>query len=345
MIRIAIDRGGTFTDIFAISDDGRVVSEKILSQSPHYDDPNAYGVELVLRRLGATMDEVEWIRLGTTVATNALLERKGADVSLLVTKGFRDLLEIGYQDRPDLFALEIKKPRPLYKEVLEVEERLDAQGRVVRPLGAIPRPRCKDVAVVSLHAYREPAHERAIKEALPDHRVTLSSDVMPLPKAIDRAASTVAEAYLAPVVRRYVERLSRHLPKEKLYFIKSDGGLAEADRFGGLDALLSGPAGGVVALRRVFAGEPLIGFDMGGTSTDVMTGSSSFATKTRWRASASPGRWWRSTPSPPGAAAALSIKTGCFSWAPRAPAATRGRCATAGEGSSPSQTQTSSPAD
>jgi 5-oxoprolinase (ATP-hydrolysing) len=269
MIRIAIDRGGTFTDIFAISDDGRVVSEKILSQSPRYDDPNAYGVELVLRRLGATMDEVEWIRLGTTVATNALLERKGADVSLLVTKGFKDLLEIGYQDRPDLFALEIEKPRPLYKEVLEVEERLDAQGQVVRPLGAIPRPRCKDVAVVSLHAYREPAHERAIKAALPDHRVTLSSDVMPLPKAIDRAASTVAEAYLAPVVRRYVERLSRHLPKEKLYFIKSDGGLAEADRFGGLDALLSGPAGGVVALRGVFAGEPLIGFDMGGTSTDM----------------------------------------------------------------------------
>jgi len=276
VIRIAIDRGGTFTDIYAIVDGKEIITKKILSDSSNYDDPHSYGVEAILKELGREYGDIEWIRIGTTVATNALLERKGADVTLLVTKGFRDLLEIRYQDRPDLFALAIEKPRPLYKEVLEVDERVvmrDGLPVVERPLREVPTPTYRSVAVVLLHADLFRDHEEAVKERLSQEGFDpyCSSDVIPLVKAVDRGDTTVVDAYLTPVVQSYSARILAHLPvdSEKISFMKSDGGLCRPHQFRGVNSLLSGPAGGVVALQSIYDGTPIIGFDMGGTSTDV----------------------------------------------------------------------------
>ncbi|BCD61050.1 MULTISPECIES: hydantoinase B/oxoprolinase family protein [unclassified Nitratiruptor] len=274
MIKIAIDRGGTFTDIYAIVNDEQIVTKKILSESPLYEDSNSYGIKLILDELGKSWEDIEWIRLGTTVATNALLERKGVDLTFLVTKGFKDILEIRYQNRSDLFALDIKKPKPLYKEVLEVDERIALQNGepvVAIPLQHIPTPTYKHVAVMLLHSYLHPIHEQKIKEQLSGYEVTLSSAVIPLQKAIDRADTTVVDAYLTPVVRKYVQKILKgvEIDQKRILFIKSDGGLCAPEEFRGVNALLSGPAGGVVALSSIYKGEPLIGFDMGGTSTDV----------------------------------------------------------------------------
>jgi len=210
MIKIAIDRGGTFTDIYAIVDDEKVVTKKILSQSPLYEDANSYGIKLLLEELGAGWEDIEWIRFGTTVATNALLERKGVDLSFMVTKGFKDILEIRYQNRPDLFALDIKKPKPLYKEVIEVDERIVPRGEgfvVERPLQKPQLPSYKNVAVMLLHSYGEQVHEKMLQELLIGYDVTLSSEVIPLQKAIERADTTVVDAYLTPIVQEYVTAL------------------------------------------------------------------------------------------------------------------------------------------
>ena len=280
MLTIAIDRGGTFTDVYAIFD-GKVYTEKLLSVSGAYEDANSEGVRRILERIFGhkpeiiDLDSIAWVRLGTTVATNALLERKGAPVTFAVTKGFADLLEIRYQDRPDLFALDIQKPKPLYKKVIEIDERVlpDGDGYKVlyKNIEAL-RGSGESLAVALLHSYGYEAHEKEVaKLAEGFGHISLSSEVSPSLKIVTRAETTVVDAYLTPVVREYVAKILKNFrgDTKKIYFIKSDGGLCQAEEFRGASAILSGPAGGVVAMKSVYAGVPLIGFDMGGTSTDV----------------------------------------------------------------------------
>ena len=279
MIQIAIDRGGTFTDAIAIYK-GKIYTKKILSQSGKYKDSNTQAIKEILKDIFNTDYEkidsllFSQIRLGTTVATNALLEKKGADVSFLVTKGFKDLLEINYQNRSDLFALNIKKNSPLYKEVIEVDERVipTKDGfKTLKKLKKIPNPKYDSVAVLLMHSYGKKNHEKQIKKALKNKQVSISCEVMPLIKAIDRAQTTLIDAYLTPIIKNYIKNIIAQFnstPKN-LFFIKSDGSLCKADDFRGANSLLSGPAGGVVALKSIYKDTPLIGFDMGGTSTDV----------------------------------------------------------------------------
>ena len=282
-----IDRGGTFTDVIGRTPAGEIVTAKLLSASPTYEDAAVEG----MRRLLGVADgdpfpatRVAAIRMGTTVATNALLERKGARTLLITTKGFADALAIGDQSRPDLFALEIIKPEPLYAGVIEADERLGADGQVVRPLDGAALARAlqpaiqggfTSAAIAFLHSDLNPAHEIAagrVAEAAGFEFVALSHEVSPLPRFLPRAETTVAEAYLTPVLRAYVERVVRALAGAPLWFMTSAGGLVRAGAFRGRDAVLSGPAGGVVGVARtaVQAGRPAaLGFDMGGTSTDV----------------------------------------------------------------------------
>ena len=263
MLKIAIDRGGTFTDIYA-EYNGNVVVKKILSESPFYEDSNTQAVKEVCRDLGIKFDpeKIEWIRLGTTVATNALLERKGSPLTLVVTKGFKDILEIRDQKREDLFALDIKKPSPLYSKVVEIDERVLPGKKVLKALERELEFK-ENTAVVFLHSYEYPKHEKMIK----GKSVSRSHEVYPVINAVYRADTTVVDAYLTPVIREYVEKIKKNL--KNIYFIKSDGGLCPAEEFRGANSLLSGPAGGVVALKSIYRQKPLIGFDMGGTSTDV----------------------------------------------------------------------------
>jgi len=283
----AADRGGTFTDVIGIGPDGRLRTCKLLSRSAAYDDAVLEGIR---RLLGLPPDEplpadrVGSVRVGTTVATNALLERTGERVLLVVTRGFRDLIEIGHQARPELFRLAVRKPGRLYAEVIEVDERIDAAGRVLRApdretvLREFQRARAagfEAVAVVLLHAWRNPVHERILEElarAAGFPQISVSSRVMPVIKAVGRGQTTLVDAYLSPVLRRYVESVRREAAGVRLQFMQSAGGLTEADRFSGKDAILSGPAGGVVGCAEVARRHGLdavIGFDMGGTSTDV----------------------------------------------------------------------------
>ena len=281
-----IDRGGTFTDVIGRGPDGRETSAKLLSASPAYEDA---GVEAMRRLLGAApgapfpADAVASIKLGTTVATNALLERKGARTLLVTTRGFADALTIGDQARPHLFDLDIARPAPLHAGVIEADERLDAAGAAVRPLdeaaltAALAQAAAEgfaSVAVAFLHADLNPAHERRAGElarAAGFGFVSLSSDVSPLPRFIPRAETTVVDAYLTPVLAAYVARLEAALGGAPLYFMTSAGALVRAGAFRGRDALVSGPAGGVVGVAGVAAAtaRPVLGFDMGGTSTDV----------------------------------------------------------------------------
>ena len=286
--RFWIDRGGTFTDIVARRPDGRLESLKLLSEAPdRYADA---GLEGMRRLLGladaAALAEapIDVVRMGTTVATNALLERRGEPTVLVVTRGFGDVLLIGTQQRPDLFALDIRLPPPLYAEVIETEERLAADGTVLQPLdeaalaaalAAAHERGYRAAAVVFLHGYRYPAHEQAaarLARAAGFDQVSVSHEVSPLPRIVPRGDTSVVDAYLSPVLDRYVAQLRRPLGRQRLLFMQSNGGLAEADRFRGRDSVLSGPAGGVVGLaaagRRAGIGR-LVGFDMGGTSTDV----------------------------------------------------------------------------
>jgi 5-oxoprolinase (ATP-hydrolysing) len=293
--RFFIDRGGTFTDIVALAPDGRLFARKLLSENPEaYDDAAIAGIADMLsvkRGLTLPAESIESVRMGTTVATNALLERKGDPVLLIVSQGFRDALEIGYQARPKIFARHIEKPPMLYARVAEVPERIRADGTVETPLdrdavrAALEAARAggiEAVAIAFMHAYAHPAHERlAIKIAheVGFMQISASHAVSPLVKFVARGDTTVVDAYLSPLLGRYVDRVAAALllsPERggspRLLFMQSSGGLTSAGLFRGKDAILSGPAGGVVgavetARQAGFA--KTIGFDMGGTSTDV----------------------------------------------------------------------------
>ncbi|WP_018548925.1 hydantoinase B/oxoprolinase family protein [Streptomyces sp. LaPpAH-108] len=277
-----IDRGGTFTDIVARRPDGTLITRKLLSDNPaRYADAAVAGVRELL---GDRPGPVDSVRMGTTVATNALLERKGERTLLVITRGFRDALRIAYQDRPRIFARRIELPEQLHARVLEVDERIAADGTALRApdLDALERElrRAHDdgiraVAVVCLHSHLHPAHERAVgelAERIGFPQISLSSEVSPLMKLVPRGDTAVVDAYLSPVLHRYVRQVADELRDVRLMFMQSNGGLTEAHRFRGKDAILSGPAGGIVGMARMsrLAGfDRVIGFDMGGTSTDV----------------------------------------------------------------------------
>ncbi|MGD9949385.1 MAG: hydantoinase B/oxoprolinase family protein [Desulfobulbus sp.] len=288
-----IDRGGTFTDVVGKDPDGELHTCKLLSENPErYADAALEGIR---RLLGVATEEpvpsarIEAVKMGTTVATNALLERKGDPTVLAITKGFADGLRIGYQNRPNLFACHIVLPEMLYSRVVEVDERLDAQGRIVAPLDESQARRdlqaaydsgLRSIAIVLMHAYRFPGHEErlaVIAREIGFCQISVSHQVSPLIKLIARGDTTVVDSYLSPILKRYVDRVAAQLAAQKggpsrLMFMQSSGGLIDAALFRGKDAVLSGPAGGVVGMVRTaaMAGfERLIGFDMGGTSTDV----------------------------------------------------------------------------
>lgn len=313
-----VDRGGTFTDIVAKDPKGQLRTHKLLSENPEqYKDAAIAGIRHLL---GLEKDQpipesqIEAVKMGTTVATNALLERKGEDTALLITSGLKDALYIGYQTRPDIFALNIQRPELLYKTVVEVQERISASGKVVEPLDLEKAKadlqnlfdngyRC--LAIVLMHGYKHQQHEKALKQRALDigfTQISVSHEVSPLQKLVSRGDTTVVDAYLSPVLRKYVDQVeselnsksSRGLPsynssvrpeprearkvegqssgQTPLFFMQSNGGLTLALNFEGKDAILSGPAGGVVGMVKTAerAGlNKLVGFDMGGTSTDV----------------------------------------------------------------------------
>ncbi|KAA9007980.1 hydantoinase B/oxoprolinase family protein [Histidinibacterium aquaticum] len=285
-----IDRGGTFTDVVARDPSGRLLTHKLLSENPgRYRDAAAQGIREMLG-LGADDpipgERVGSVKMGTTVATNALLERKGDRTALLVTEGFADVLRIGYQNRPRLFDLKIELPELLYERVSEVPGRLDATGAELVPLDEQSARRSlqdaydagiRGVAVALMHAWLEPRHEIRLGEIAREigfTQVSLSHEASRLIKIVGRGDTAVVDAYLSPILRRYVEAIDREIGPEggRLFFMQSSGGLTEAARFQGKDAILSGPAGGVVGMSATAeaAGfDRLIGFDMGGTSTDV----------------------------------------------------------------------------
>lgn len=288
-----IDRGGTFTDVVARAPDGHIQTRKLLSENPEsYRDAAIQGIRdcLGLEPGGAVpSDQIAAVKMGTTVATNALLERKGERVSLLVTRGFRDALRIGTQARPDIFAREIVKPEMLYDRVDEVTERVGADGNIETPLDettarqALETARSEGidaVAIVFMHAYAFPAHEARVADIAREMgfgQISTSHGASPLIKFVGRGDTCVADAYLSPILRRYVSQVESELGIEdgeqlQLMFMTSAGGLTNARLFQGKDAILSGPAGGVVGAVETakLAGlERIIGFDMGGTSTDV----------------------------------------------------------------------------
>ncbi len=283
-----IDRGGTFTDIVARRPDGSLVTAKLLSEDPdHYADAAVEGMRRLLGlAAGAliTPDRVECVKMGTTVATNALLERKGDRTVLVITRGFGDALRIATQARPRLFDRHIVLPELLYAQVIEADQRHDALGAELLPLDGPGLRRdlqpafdagIRACAIVFLHGWRAPAHELAaavIAREIGFTQISLSHQVSPLIKLVPRGDTTVVDAYLSPILRRYVAQVAAQMPGVPLYFMQSSGGLTEAGRFQGKDAILSGPAGGIVGMVRtgLAAGHGrLIGFDMGGTSTDV----------------------------------------------------------------------------
>ncbi|AXK35242.1 5-oxoprolinase [Streptomyces armeniacus] len=283
-----IDRGGTFTDIVGKRPDGSLVTEKLLSHDPgRYRDAAVAGIR---RLLGTAPDEpvpgdrIAAVKMGTTVATNALLERAGEPTVLLTTEGFRDALRIAYQNRPRIFDRHIALPGALYARVIEVPERMGAHGDTVRALDTEATAEAlrtaygegfRSAAVALLHAYRSPGHEREVARLAREAgftQVSCSHEVSPLIKLVPRGDTTVVDAYLSPVLRRYADQVAAELPGVRLMFMQSNGGLREAAHFRGKDAVLSGPAGGVVGMARSCAEVGhgrVIGFDMGGTSTDV----------------------------------------------------------------------------
>ena len=286
-----IDRGGTFTDIVAKKPDGKIIIDKLLSEnSDAYKDAAVAGIRRILdlkKEDKIPTDIISSVKMGTTVATNALLERKGDRTLLLITKGFGDLLRIGYQNRPLLFDLNIKLPELLYERVVEVSERLNEKGEVVTELNEeevrnslikAKSDGINSVAIAFMHSYINPDHENKIEKIAKEenfNQISVSHKVSPLIKLVGRGDTTVVDAYLSPILRRYVNQVSEELKDTKstqLMFMQSNGGLTDANLFQGKDALLSGPAGGVVSMTQTGkqAGfNKLIGFDMGGTSTDV----------------------------------------------------------------------------
>jgi 5-oxoprolinase (ATP-hydrolysing) len=283
----AIDRGGTFTDVVAWAPDGTRTTLKLLSESSRYDDAALEGIRRAIGRpSGSTIPPglVGEVRMGTTVATNALLTRSGERTLLIATRGFRDQLRIGYQNRPKLFALKIELPDMLYAGVIEADERLSAHGEVLRALDEdtlrrdLAAARAEGIAacaIVFIHGYRYPAHERraaAIAQAAGFSQISMSHDCVPLMRFVSRGDTTVADAYLSPVLERYTRKIAGALSGTRLSFMTSNGGLAAPDFFRGKDAIVSGPAGGVVGMAetaREAGFSHVIGFDMGGTSTDV----------------------------------------------------------------------------
>ncbi len=293
-----IDRGGTFTDIVAQRPTGEIVLHKLLSENPdRYPDAALQGIRDLL---GIAADapipaaQIASVKMGTTVATNALLERQGDRTLLLITQGFRDALRIGYQHRPNIFARHIVLPDMLYERVIEVAERYSAQGEELRPVQvddvllqavqAAYDDGIRSCAIAFVHGYRYPQHEQQMAAIVRDigfTQVSVSHVVSPLMKLVSRGDTTVVDAYLSPILRRYVDLVAAQLgataasgqtPTPQLLFMQSNGGLTDAQRFQGKDSILSGPAGGIVGAVKTsaMAGfQKIIGFDMGGTSTDV----------------------------------------------------------------------------
>jgi 5-oxoprolinase (ATP-hydrolysing) len=283
-----IDRGGTFTDVVARRPDGTLVAHKLLSDNPEaYRDASVAGIRQLLElRPGEPVpgERIEAVKMGTTVATNALLERKGERTALAITRGFRDALRIAYQNRPRLFDRHIVLPELLYSTVIEIDERVGARGEMLRALDegrARHDLQCaydagfRSIAIVLMHGYRYTAHERRVGELAREigfTQVSVSHATSPLMKLVSRGDTTVVDAYLSPILRRYVDQVAAELAGVRLMFMQSSGGLTDARRFQGKDSILSGPAGGIVGVVRTSqaAGfDRIIGFDMGGTSTDV----------------------------------------------------------------------------
>ncbi|MGD1943088.1 MAG: hydantoinase/oxoprolinase family protein, partial [Leptolyngbyaceae cyanobacterium] len=329
-----IDRGGTFTDIVARRPDGQLVVHKLLSENPdRYADAPLQGIRDLMGIAAhepIPAEQIDAIKMGTTVATNALLERRGDRTLLVITDGFQDALRIGYQNRPDIFARHIQLPEMLYEQVIGVPERIDAHGEILQPLTLEAEPALSDqlqkayddgiraCAIVLMHGYRYPVHEQRVAELAQQvgfPQISVSHNVSPLMKLVSRGDTTVVDAYLSPILRRYVDRIAAalensesrgnsefgirnsektnpelrpqnaspstlHSPPSTLHsplptrlmFMQSNGGLTDAALFQGKDSILSGPAGGIVgavqtSLRAGFS--RIIGFDMGGTSTDV----------------------------------------------------------------------------
>jgi 5-oxoprolinase (ATP-hydrolysing) len=298
----SIDRGGTFTDIVAVAPDGRRIVRKYLSDNPErYADAAVHGIREIVTQCSPAQagvrsgggdraaafagEQVGAVRMGTTVATNALLERKGERVVLAITAGLGDALRIGYQARPDIFALNIVLPAPLYGRVVEVDERVTASGEMLRPLDeaaaqaglrAAYDEGYRALAIVLMHGWRWTAHEAALVAMAHEigfTQISASHEVEPLIKLIGRGDTAVVDAYLSPVLRLYVDKVVAGLSGAgRLFFMQSNGGLTDAGRFRGKDAILSGPAGGIVGMAKTAAEagfDHVIGFDMGGTSTDV----------------------------------------------------------------------------
>ncbi len=310
MLKVFADRGGTFTDIVAVTNNQAIVDRlcqhpkrfliiplpnqqwvivyKLLSENPEqYQDAAIQGIRDILvlsDNESIPTENIDVVKMGTTVATNALLERKGDRVVLLITKGFKDALRIGYQNRPDIFARQIILPTLLYEQVIEAEERYDAQGNVLVPINteqvknelqAAYNQGIRSCAIVFMHSYRYPNHEQQaakIAQSIGFTQISVSHQVSPLMKLVSRGDTTVVDAYLTPILRRYVNQVASQLPGVSIMFMKSDGGLVAAAQFQGKDSILSGPAGGIVGAVQTSkrAGfELVITFDMGGTSTDV----------------------------------------------------------------------------
>ena len=286
-----IDRGGTFTDIVACTPDGKIRTCKLLSENPeHYRDAALQGIRDILQLPAEAplAEHIDSVKMGTTVGTNALLERKGETLALITNKGFKDCLRIAYQNRPDIFALNIQRPDQLYHSVVEIDARISADGEVLQNLDCdlarqqlqvIHDQGIRAIAIVLMHAWRFPQHELALAEIAADigfNQISLSHQVSPLPKIVGRGDTTVVDAYLSPVLRRYVNQVEQGLAGDnqatQLLFMQSNGGLVQAKLFQGKDSILSGPAGGMVgavAVAKRAGIEKIIAFDMGGTSTDV----------------------------------------------------------------------------
>ncbi|MEH2196081.1 MAG: hydantoinase/oxoprolinase family protein [Nostoc sp.] len=310
MLKVFADRGGTFTDIVAITNNQAIIDRlsrhperflivclanrqytivyKILSENPEqYQDAVIQGIRDIIGISGnqpIPTEAIEVVKMGTTVATNALLERKGDRVVLLITKGFKDALRIGYQNRPNIFARHIVLPTMLYEQVVEIEERYDAHGNELIPINIqltkneleeVYNTGIRSCAIVFMHSDRYPNHEQQIAKIAQEigfTQISVSHQVSPLMKLVSRGDTTVVDAYLTPILRRYVNQIASQLPGVKLMFMKSDGGLVAAEQFQGKDSILSGPAGGIVGAVQTSkrAGfDSVITFDMGGTSTDV----------------------------------------------------------------------------
>ncbi|MEH2116154.1 hydantoinase/oxoprolinase family protein [Nostoc sp.] len=310
MLKVFADRGGTFTDIVAVTNNQAIIDRllkyperflivtlpnqqwiivyKLLSENPEqYQDAAIQGIRDIIgiaNNEPIPTESVEIVKMGTTVATNALLERKGDCVVLIITKGFKDALKIGYQNRPNIFARHIVLPTMLYEQVIEIDERYDANGnelisinieQVKSDLQAVYHTGIWSCAIVFMHSDRYPKHEQKIAQFAQEigfTQISVSHQVSPLMKLVSRGDTTVVDAYLTPILRRYVNQVASQLPGVKLMFMKSDGGLVTAEQFQGKDSILSGPAGGIVGAVQTSkrAGfELIITFDMGGTSTDV----------------------------------------------------------------------------